>query len=552
MVDGSKTAYQYNPLGHLEELSHASVDGVLDRYKYSYDAMGNRTEIIKERKDIPEESGTYSYVYDSLNRLREVTKDGQALRSYEYDGFGNRTKMTDGQVETSYSFNALNQLISTADSLGNEQRYTYDKRGNLAQLHKNNILENQYQFGALNRLEQVKNHVTGEGAEYRYDGFGNRVGQSIGQLNDKSDINPTRHIDDVVDMTKQCNNLLERYEDSTATSYIWDTNLLYADTGNSVQSYKLDEMGSPVRFGDEVYGYDEFGNAHHTTPSTQPFGFTGYQHDSIAGTWFAQAREYDANTGRFTSEDIVKGMGHEPHTLNPYTYCWNRPLNFVDLNGQYPEYPDESNGTELSPSEATGLLALIVAASIPFFSNLYNYEIANLDINNTDPAVVLNSTFLSGYRGQIVFRMTFLRGAFSVGPVIGINRRVRDTPAGRRLLGHEHAHNIQLQPLGIGRWWLGIRLPSLINADRGFQPYFRQPWEIHADMLAGIIGDRPDVDIDGYGNYIPQHTTNALLLGLAYFHFISTAHIQELRDNVMAFANHDFSAIKDGGWDMMR
>ena len=48
-----------------------------------------------------------------------------------------------------------------------------------------------------------------------------------------------------------------------------------------------------------------------------------------------------------------------------------------------------------------------------------------------------------------------------------------------------------------------------------------------------------------------QHTTNALLLALAYFHYISTAPIQELENNLMAFRRHDFSAIKEGGWDMM-
>ena len=38
----------------------------------------------------------------------------------------------------------------------------------------------------------------------------------------------------------------------------------------------LDDLGSPVRFGDEVYGYDEFGNNLHEHMSSQPFGFTGY------------------------------------------------------------------------------------------------------------------------------------------------------------------------------------------------------------------------------------------------------------------------------------
>ena len=47
-----------------------------------------------------------------------------------------------------------------------------------------------------------------------------------------------------------------------------------------------------------------------------------------------QARRYDAGADRFVSEDVVKGHVALPHTLNSYTYCWNRPLEHVDLDGR--------------------------------------------------------------------------------------------------------------------------------------------------------------------------------------------------------------------------
>ena len=66
----------------------------------------------------------------------------------------------------------------------------------------------------------------------------------------------------------------------------------------------------------------------------QPFGYTGYRYDDISSTYFAQAREYQPKTGRFTAEDIIKGNGLIPETLNPYVYCWNSPLGLVDLDGR--------------------------------------------------------------------------------------------------------------------------------------------------------------------------------------------------------------------------
>ena len=96
-------------------------------------------------------------------------------------------------------------------------------------------------------------------------------------------LNPTKQIDDVLDLTKQYHNLLQRSEDGQMTAFTYDHGLLSA--GND--PYLLDELGSPVRFG------DEFGTALHDTQNTNSvFSFTGYQHDSIADNLYAQAHQF--------------------------------------------------------------------------------------------------------------------------------------------------------------------------------------------------------------------------------------------------------------------
>ena len=95
---------------------------------------------------------------------------------------------------------------------------------------------------------------------------------------------------------------------------------------------------------EEAYGFDEFGNDIRTAKdifqdSMQSFGFTGYQMDSAGGLYFAQARRYDSGIGRFVSEDIMRGHIAVPFTMNHYSYCWNRPMDLVDLNGMWPEDP---------------------------------------------------------------------------------------------------------------------------------------------------------------------------------------------------------------------
>ena len=100
---------------------------------------------------------------------------------------------------------------------------------------------------------------------------------------------------------------------------------------------------------EEVYGFDEFGNDIRTAKdifkdSLQSFGFTGYQMDSVGALYFAQARRYDTGVGRFISEDFIKGHIAAPYTMNHYNYCWNRPLDLVDLNGMWPSLSDIKDG----------------------------------------------------------------------------------------------------------------------------------------------------------------------------------------------------------------
>jgi len=88
-----------------------------------------------------------------------------------------------------------------------------------------------------------------------------------------------------------------------------------------------------------VFGYDDFGNEMYNQRNEQPFTYTGYQKDDVTGTLFAQAREYQPTVGRFVSEDLVKGYVLATQTLNQYTYCWNDPMNLVDLDGLFPTEP---------------------------------------------------------------------------------------------------------------------------------------------------------------------------------------------------------------------
>ncbi|MGY3663736.1 MAG: DUF6531 domain-containing protein [Roseburia sp. 1XD42-69] len=343
---GYCTRWSYNDQGLPCELLHEDNRGIWDRYRYQYDARGNKTEIQKERRGLPEESGCYHYGYDSLGRLTEVEKDGDLLRSYAYDSFGNRIGKTDFRrnMQNVYAYDSLNRLteeeiIFSGDRI--KKNYEYDRRGNLVEEYQENELLHGYQFGATNRLEKAWNGAGAE-AKYFYNGLGQRTGRMDGDTKEKY----------LLDLTKTYYNLLGVETSEKKQKYYWDYNVAAAEEeGNMLQYYLQDELGSPLRIlystgKGETYGYDEFGedlyqpgkeekfgNRYSQQGEHQPFGYTGYRYDNVSGTYFAQAREFRPDLGRFTAEDVVRGRGGKPETLNRYGYCWGNPLQYVDLDG---------------------------------------------------------------------------------------------------------------------------------------------------------------------------------------------------------------------------
>ena len=369
--NGTDTTYEYNDRGLLSKLTHSDREGILDEYIYSYDKAANKTGIIKNRRGLEEESGAYSYGYDAIGRLSTVSKDNELLRKYSYDAFSNRILLEELSGEnagvTRYCYDALNQLTektkySTADVVLNKETYSYDKRGNLVEVLGDDQIKNKYVYGAINRLEEAVNGL-GESAKYIYDGFGHRVGkEEYKSTTHGVDIpNPEKKISYLIDMTRNYHNMLERetetvkdieeieavYAHNDKETFIWDGKITGRITDDKYDYYLKDELGSTIRLIDEEgevedsYGYDEFGNDLYDNQGvTQPFGYTGYQIDSISDTYYAQVREYDPKSGRFEGRDRVGGFVNDLFTQNRYTYCFNNSMTFVDQNGLWPTWDD--------------------------------------------------------------------------------------------------------------------------------------------------------------------------------------------------------------------
>ena len=392
--DGIRTTWQYDREDGLPvSLTHTDQNGVLDRYTYAYDPMGNKTAVTRQRRGLPRESGAYTYTYDPIGRLTAVAKDGTPLRDYAYDPFSNRAHMTDHHKgsATAYTYDAADRLTMTEETTAGaltRKTYEYDHRGNLTKELQEGIPVHSYAYNAMDRLEKAWSH-TPDGAvqtetAYYYNGLGQRVGKSryTGAAGQPAEITeqPADSMgaavreDYLLDLTRPYHNLLSvtRNDGAPAKTFHWDSNAAAMEENGRLHYYLQDEMGSPVRVsgydgtesmadgnhdGTDIYltyGYDEFGNDLARTigkeleedgipnPYTmqgegQPFGYTGYRYDTDSGTYFAQAREYQPQSGRFCAQDVIAGNGAVPVTLNRYIYCLENPVNLTDRMGMKPD-----------------------------------------------------------------------------------------------------------------------------------------------------------------------------------------------------------------------
>ena len=376
LPEGTKSNYEFNPLGAITSLTHSTKDGdILDQFKYTYDPVGNITQIEKHRVGIESDNGVFQYTYDELNRLCAVVHNENDIRRYRYDELGNRVSQWQGRKyetyeqnpRTMHSYNARNQLIKTLEPKANTTtEYRYDKRGNMISQVTNGQLKATYAFDATNMMTGAMNTEKGT-AEYTYNGFRNRIRKLE---NFHSDINattiasvPCNEVRFILDMTKTYDNLISiKFSHSQDQNFVWGNSLLSSEGANATQNfhYLHDHIWSPVRFlgnnsADEATAFDEFGintkkNEQQKEHFNNPFGFTGYQTDDIANLYFANARGYLPTIGIFNAQDthwhpdnMLYGdcqKGLIPNHLamlqsgNLYGYVVNNPLKFIDMLGE--------------------------------------------------------------------------------------------------------------------------------------------------------------------------------------------------------------------------
>jgi RHS repeat-associated protein len=313
---GSST-FSYDTLQRLTGLTHFNGTGsTLANYGYNY----NLASILSSETY---KGQTTNYTYDGANQLVNADRAVLPDENYTYDANGNRTG--NGLI-----VGANNQILSDSNF-----NYSYDKEGNLAT--KTNSATGgvtSYTYDFRNRLvgvtDQDASGNTTQSVEFKYDAFDRRISKTVnGQttyfLNDGNELwaelNQAGQVISRYLQGANVDELVARYRPGEGTAwYLSDRLETIRDIANAV--------GNLVNSVD----YDSFGKIlAQTNPSAgDRFAFTGREFDSETELYYYRARYYDANLGRFISQDPI-GFGGEDSNL--YRYVSNNPVNAIDPSG---------------------------------------------------------------------------------------------------------------------------------------------------------------------------------------------------------------------------
>ncbi|WP_159436043.1 NHL domain-containing protein [Microbulbifer donghaiensis] len=311
------TEYGYNSFGELLSAETEASGTALASFGYQRDSLGrisSKTEILNGS------AVTESYEYDTAGRLKSVTRDG-VTTSWQYDSNGNRTHENGQQVATydeqdrlltykgaSYDYTANGELKSKTE-IGANTSYSYDEFGNL-----------------------ISATLPGDmRIEYVIDGRDRRIGKKVnGQLvqgfHYEDQLSPVVELDG-------SGNIVARFvyaEKVNVPAYMIKGGTTYRIISDHLGSPRLVVKASTGEIAQRM-DYDAWGNViADTNPGFQPFGFAGGIYDQHTKLTRFGARDYDAETGRWTAKDPIR---FDAGDSNIYAYVSNDPINSIDPTG---------------------------------------------------------------------------------------------------------------------------------------------------------------------------------------------------------------------------
>ena len=307
----------------MKRLTKESISNgkTADMYSYEYDDYGNRSKMVANGSE------EYETVYDYTVNGKYTALLQKEIKTVE--------KTSNATISDGLAISPTDLITSTAvDAKREETAYSYDANGN--QITK--ITADKTETNTYDSLNQLIGFTDGKTtASYKYDIDGLRISKTV----------DGHSIDQIWNDDKQIAVDADGSNPYKAQIYIRGTNLLAGcEFVQAVKSdytyYTQNAHGDVVNLTDnngavtKTYQYDAFGVEKNIDDAdTNAFRYCGEYYDKETATIYLRARYYSPSTGRFISRDSFAGSNNDPLSLNLYTYCHNNPVSGTDSTGHF-------------------------------------------------------------------------------------------------------------------------------------------------------------------------------------------------------------------------
>jgi RHS repeat-associated protein len=476
------------------------------------------------------------YKYDNVGRLVSREGWGGGQRKFEYDRWGNRTKVwnsvSGGQQIQNITLQQTggiptNRISSVTNTSGNAVEglsYQYDSAGNVKHDGRHS-----YKHDAENRIAIVDEGAPQQ-ASYSYDAMNRRVKKVV---------------------------------QGNTVYYIWEGGQVIAEYGSA-----LDEGGGGVRYeladrlstrmtvdgGGNVRGTQDhlvYGEESQTKGESEKHRLTSYERDGETGMDYAVNRFHASSVGRFNSVDKVAGNIFNPQRLNRYSYVGNDPVNRTDPGGRdwFDLWMDASNPSQffsgneftdwilnqenreffgyqyydlpgnfnLLEQEEARHLSIITTGIDPEFCRNFAAQVPSYDALGTGPETAAAREFLDRnfsflapaiYAGWSATQQAIFLNTIAAVADAGVN--LSNARFGGFYPSADRAYGINL--LGLDESSLGPRLTRVGSSFRSDSSIFRGSVEATPIIENGVtVGFSFDVDLYNPGSIaLPLHGLEVL------------------------------------------
>ena len=313
----------YDPT-YGEMSSYTATDSGTELFSVDYTVRDDLGRIKQRVETLGGVTATYDYTYDLAGRLTDIDKDGTPQAHYDYDANSNRTGWTDPWGTGTASYDDQDRLTDY-----NGTTYTYSSNGEL-ESKTSGTQTVTYDYDVLGSLRQV---ILADGVtiDYVIDAAGRRVGKKVGGVLTQGflyqdQLNPVAELDG----TGAVVSTFVYASKPNVPDYLVKAGTIFRVISDHLGSVRLVVNTSDGTIAQRL-DYDAFGRVMlDTNPGFQPFGFAGGLYDPQTGLVRFGARDYDPETGRWTSKDPVGFSGGD---ANLYGYVVNDPTNLSDSSG---------------------------------------------------------------------------------------------------------------------------------------------------------------------------------------------------------------------------